>query len=467
MQGRQEYQPQLFSTIDMEARIPQRHLLRRVDKILDLSFVRDLTAHLYCQDNGRPSIDPELFFRICLITYFYNIDSDRLVCEELEYNLSYRWFCRLSLEDVTPDHSSLTKIRDRLGEETFKEIFERIVRLCIEKGMVKGDKVMMDGSLVRADAALKSLVPRNEDGTPSDSKPPKYIKGQKYSNDTHVSYTDSDSSLAGKPNELKQLMHKVHNTMDRESRVIIDSHVTSGADVEGKVMMGRLDHVENTFSFDVAELTADRGYGYGENLHALHERGIHPFVPRFHSDAGERVERDSKGFTFDKKRDCFICPKGHSMFPIIGSTSQYKRYRIKGGHCSKCPLKDQCLILPAQKTRNAKHIEVHIYQEAIDWAAKMEATEEFKKIRGERQWKVEGLFGEAKVHHGLSRARYRGRAKMQIQAFMVATVQNLKRLVEATDDILGNFGWWTGVVRKILAGKFPVQLFLRIRLNPA
>jgi transposase len=435
MQGRQEYQPKLFSVIDMEARIPKRHLLRRIDKILDLSFVREMTAHLYCHDNGRPSVDPELFFRICLITHLYNIPSDRQVCEELDYNLAYRWFCRLALEDGVPDHSSLTKIRDRLGEETFKNIFERIVRLCIEKDLVKGDKVMMDGSLIRADAALKSLVPRNEDGTPSEIEPPKYIIGQKYSNDTHISYTDPDATLAAKPNDHKQLMHKVHNTVDRASRVIVDSHVTTGSDVEGKVMMGRLDHIEQTFNFNVSELTADRGYGYGENLQALHERGIHSFVPRFHSDAGERVERDSKGFTFDKTQDCYICPKGHLMFPIQGSTEQYKRYRMTGGHCSKCPLKTTCFTTGSMRTRNTKHIEVHIYQDAIDRAARMEATDEFRQIRGERQWKIEGLFGEAKVHHGLRRARYRGRAKMQIQAYMVATVQNLKRLMEAMADL--------------------------------
>src|SRR5258708_4339448 len=104
MQGRQEYQPELFSIVDIERLIPKNHLLRKLDKTLDLSFIRELTSHLYCQDNGRPSIDPELFFRIQLLIYFYDIDSDRRVCEEISYNLAYRWFLRLSLEDKVPDH---------------------------------------------------------------------------------------------------------------------------------------------------------------------------------------------------------------------------------------------------------------------------------------------------------------------------------------------------------------------------
>lgn len=430
MQGQQEYQAKLFSTVNLEALIPAQHLLRRIDKALDLKFVREMTASLYCEDNGRPSIDPEVFFRITLLTYLYDIPSDRQVCEEIRYNMLYRWFCRLSLEDTVPDHSSLTRIRDRMGVETFRKIFEKMIRHCIDKKLIKATKVMMDGSLIKADAALNSMVEKNEEGNPSDKEPPKYIKGNKYSNDTHVSYSDPDSTLAGKAGEPKHLRYKVHTTIDRESRIIIDPHVTTGAEVEGKVCLERVDHIEKTFDLKIEELTADRGYGYGENLQAFEDRKINSFVPRFHSDAGDRVERDSKGFTFDKERDCYICPKGHLMFHIQGSTPEYKRYRMVGGHCSKCPLRGTCLNLPTMKTRGAKHIEVNIYQEQLEKTALKEKAEEFKNIRGERQWKAEGIFAEGKVHHGLGRARYRGLGKMQIQAYMISFVQNVKRLLE-------------------------------------
>ncbi len=99
MIGQQTYQPKLFSTIDIESLIPKNHLLRKIDKAIDFSFIRDLTASLYCSDNGRPSIDPILFFRIYLVIFIYGIDSDRQACEEIQYNLAYRWFCRLALED--------------------------------------------------------------------------------------------------------------------------------------------------------------------------------------------------------------------------------------------------------------------------------------------------------------------------------------------------------------------------------
>ncbi len=242
--------------------------------------------------------------------------------------------------------------------------------------------------------------------------------------------------MQGKKGEPKKLAYKVHDTIDRESRIIIDTHVTTGADLEGNVMMKRIDHIENNFNFKIEEVTADRGYGYGKNLHELHERKIQGFVPRFHSDAGDRVKRDSEGFTFNKEGDYFICPIGHQLHPIEGSTPEYKRYRIKGGLCAKCPLKETCLTLPTMKTRNSKHIEMSIYHEAIEKAALMEQTDEFQKARGERQWKMEGVFAEAKDNHGMSRARYRGRMKMQIQSYMVAIVQNLKRIASYLVSIL-------------------------------
>ena len=154
---------------------------------------------------------------------------------------------------------------------------------------------MMDGSLIKADAALNSMVKKDEEGNPSETKPPKYIKGNRYSNDTHVSYSDPDSTLAGKVGEPKQLRYKVHTTIDRESRIIIDPRVTTGADVEGKTCMGRLNHIEETFGVKVEELTADRGHGYGINLHQLEERGVTSFAtiiwPAVLSLLNKRVER--------------------------------------------------------------------------------------------------------------------------------------------------------------------------------
>ncbi|MFM8313387.1 MAG: transposase [Deltaproteobacteria bacterium] len=144
MQGKKEHQPQLFAYVDVEKLIPAEHLLRRIDKVLDLSFIRAETKSLYCADNGRPSIDPEVFFRSQLLSYIYDLGGDRQLCEEVRVNIAYRWFVGLALEDEVFDHSSMTRIRDRLGEEVFKKLFERMIDQCKEAGLVTARRLLHD-----------------------------------------------------------------------------------------------------------------------------------------------------------------------------------------------------------------------------------------------------------------------------------------------------------------------------------
>lgn len=162
MQGQKTFHSQLFVYIDIEKLISENHLIRRIKKVLDLSFIRELTKSYYCEDNGRPSIDPEVFFRMQLIAYLYGIPSDRQLCEEIQVNLAYRWFIGLSLEDEVSDHSSLSRIRDRFGKEVFKEVFERAVEQCQRAGIVTGKKMIADATLIEADASLDSMVERKE-----------------------------------------------------------------------------------------------------------------------------------------------------------------------------------------------------------------------------------------------------------------------------------------------------------------
>ena len=136
MQGLQIFEPRTRTAIDLDTFVADDHLLKRVDRALDLSFVRELTASCYAAGRGRPSVDPEVYLRMLLVAFLYNIDSERQLCEEIHYNLAYRWFCRLSLNDRIPDHSSLSRIRDRFGEAIFEAMFQRIVLACKEKGLV-------------------------------------------------------------------------------------------------------------------------------------------------------------------------------------------------------------------------------------------------------------------------------------------------------------------------------------------
>jgi transposase len=238
MQGLHVFDPETRTVIDLQSFVPDGHLLRDVDRLLEPALIRRLTACCYAEGKGRPSIDPVVYFRMVLVAYLYGIDSDRRLCEDVYCHLAYRWFCRLSLEDKVPDHSSFTKIRDRYGEAIHEQIFTEIVKLCQQHGLVAETncRVMTDATLIPADAALDSLVHNDPEQAHEEAESPLgRTRGveppatRKISNQTHTSRTDPDATLAQKRGTPRHLKYKVHQSIDADSRVILDTHVTTGA----------------------------------------------------------------------------------------------------------------------------------------------------------------------------------------------------------------------------------------------
>lgn len=227
MLGRNTPQPMLFQMVDLEALVPATHWLRKIDAVLDLSFVREAVTALYHESRGRPSIDPELAIRMLLLGALHNL-SDRELCEEVAMHVGFRWFCRLNLHDPVPDHSTLSKLKEKWSEAgLFESPFEAVVRQCSQAGLVSGRHVSIDGSEVRAQASMKSLalVEPEPDITPAaanSSAPAAPAQepepgggwsghGVRYSNQTHRSTSDPEARLyrkgKGKEARLCYLMH--------------------------------------------------------------------------------------------------------------------------------------------------------------------------------------------------------------------------------------------------------------------
>lgn len=435
MQGYKPYQEQLFSTVNLREMIPDKHLLIKIDKEIDFSFIYDLTKELYCNDNGRPSIDPVLFFRMQIIGYLFGIQSDRQLCEEIHLNIAYRWFCKLNLEDKVPDHSSLTKIRDRFGVDTFQKIFELLILQWKKEGIISGKRMISDASLVEADASMDSLVKR-EDGDPDARELKLYEqryhdfkegkKERKVSNQTHVSKTDPDATLVSRKGYYKKLNYKTHYSIDADSRMIVDCHATTGSKHECTVLPERAGYVLNRFTFAVKEWIADRGYGRGTTYEYFRSNGITTYIPLHSENLGEgKISRGE--FQYDRENDRYLCPAGHYLYPYEKlEHGIMKRYRVTGGHCKICPLRETCL--PDKYQNRSRFVYRSPHQDEIDDVRLRQNTSRFKKKLTERKWKIEGLFAEAKENHCLRRAKYRGILKFQIQCYMIAMVQNFKRL---------------------------------------
>jgi transposase len=437
MQGMHVFDPRAVVAVDLESLVHQDHFLRKVDRVLEASFIRGLTAACYASGLGRPSIDPEVFFRMLLVAYLYDIKSDRQLCEDLHHNFAYRWFCRLALPDKVPDHSSLSRIRDRYGEDIFAALFRRIVEICQKRGLVAPQcRVMTDATLIAADAALDSLVHNDPEqarleadalqGRTQAVDPP---ARRRISNQTHRSRTDPDATLAEKKGSPRQLKYKVHQTADADSRVILDTHVTTGARHDNQPYLAQLRRVEERCQITILEAIADRGYGSAQIIRTLQEQGKRTFIPLWSGRVGN--SKYLKGaLVYQKEQDRFQCPAGKYLTPTPAITENHKRYVSVSSECQACAQASTC---PARTRRTSpqRFVLRNLDQDLFEEVQAHMRDPTFRTRRSERMWKMEGLFAEAKRNHGLSRARYRGLTKVQIQAYLSATVQNLKRLVAA------------------------------------
>jgi hypothetical protein len=307
---------------------------------------------------------------------------------------------------------------------------------------------MVDGSIIRANASLYNMEERSGETAPGNKQEVDYtdtthskdglssndlrrgdIRGKKISNQTHVSKTDPDCTLAGKASEYKSLAYKTHEMIDADSRVIFDAHVTTGAVSEVSVVCERMDAVKADLNIVVGEAIADRGYGSGDALGGLEQRGIKTNIPLWSTRTGQSLFRDLDfGFTINGDGKGVTCPAGHQM-RRRGHDNTHKRikFHMLSKVCSNCPLAAQCLH---GKERTTFSKTFYISDHHLIWAKtheKQKSPEFAQKLR-ERMWKMEGIFGEAKGLHGLRHAKYRGRWKVQVQVYMIATIQNLKRL---------------------------------------
>ncbi len=438
MQGVHVFDPHAKTVIDLESFVEDDHALRKIDDILDMAFVRELTAGCYAHRLGRPSIDPEVFFRIELLAYLDGIRSERRLCEEVRYNLAYRWFCRLSLDDDVPDHSSLSRIRDRYGERIFESVFREIVALCQKKGLVREECcVMTDATLIAADASLNSLIHNDPEEARKEAATQQSDRGMKglssarqVSNRTHTSRTDPDATLAQKKGTPRQLKYKVHESIDADSRVILDTEVTTGARHDNQPYLNQLDRIEDRYGITIDEVTADRAYGSAAIIRRLREQGKATYIPLWSGRVGN--SKYLKGeLVYESEHDRFRCPQGRYLNANRAICDNHKRYVSSSADCQECPRASRC---PARTRKNSPHqrfVLRSLDQDLFEEVQAQMCEPEFQAKLSQRMWKSEGLFAEAKQNHGLSRARYRGRAKVQIQAYLSATAQNLKRLVAA------------------------------------
>ncbi len=445
--------------ICLEDLVPVNHFYRQVETKLDLSFVRDLVKDGYALGMGRPSIDPEVFFKLQLIMFFEGIRSERQLMETVNVNLAHRWYIGYDLDEAVPDHSSLSKIRNRYGLEVFQRFFEKIVELCRTAGLVWGKELYFDGTKVKANADIDKQVPRfyweaqqhlealfaqakRPDAAPVDATPVPTPRGfvEKYSGerllgnykasyerqaDFWVCPTDPDATpFAG--SQASGLGYHLHYVVDGgKARIILAVLVTPASIMDNTPMLDLARWVRFRWRLQPEIAVGDAKYSTLSNIVGVEKDGLRAYLARTNHSLRTKVYPIEK-FQYDAETNGYLCPQKQRLpFSGIDQYNQAFVYRAPTKVCKGCPVRANCTTRSSGRV-----VERSFDQLYLDRVTAYQATPAYKKAMRKRSVWIEPLFGEAKQWHQATQFRLRRLRRVNIQALILAAGQNIKRLLK-------------------------------------
>jgi transposase len=449
MMGMQVAPERLFYDFCLEDRVPADHLLRRIDRFLDLGDIRTKLAPFYCSI-GRPSIDPELMIRMLIVGYCFAIRSERRLCEEVHLNLAYRWFCRLGLDGKVPDHSTFSRNRHGRFRQSnlLRHVFETVVRRCIDEGLVGGNSFAVDASLIAADANKQRSLPGDEwniaelpanpgravrdylatlDDAAFGAASPKQPK--------FVSPSDPAAQWTGALRGPAFFAYADNYLIDTDHAVIVDVEATRAIrQAEVGAAQTMIERTLARFGLYPESLAGDTAYGAADMLGWLvYEHGIEPHIPVF--DKSNRTDGtfSRADFTYNPAEDRYICPGGKELkqrqrvyrkqYPLVDENGML-RYRASRLDCAACAMKPRCCPKdPARRLLRS------IHEGARDMARDIAKSDAYETSRRNRK-KVEMLFAHLKRILKLGRLRLRGPTGAHDEFLLAATAQNLRKLAK-------------------------------------
>ena len=473
MMGTKERNFLSFEDLSLEELVPEDNFYRRLERTVDLSFVRELLRPCYAS-GGRPSIDPAVFFKLQLVMFFEGIRSERQLMSAAADRLSLRWYLGYDLREPLPDHSSLTKIRERYGLEVFRRFFEEIVELCVEAGLVWGEELYFDSTKVEANAAVDSLAPRwaieahldelfdgddQEDEDPAAQTSPavavlptadddglqernstksewisragrqdrSFKSGYRpRTSDSRASKTDPDATPMTWVKASSRLGYQVHHVVDGgKAKIVLNVLVTPSEVTENRPMLDLLWSTVFRWRIYPRQVTGDAKYGTRENVAALEKAGIRAYVAIPNFDFRDTGLFGPGHFRYDPENNHYLCPDGQTLrFHNEDHHNRRKRYRARPSICNACGLKARCTT-----SERGRVLYRPFEEDFYDRVRTYRGTFAYDKALRKRKVWVEPLFAEAKDWHGMRRFRLRRLEKVNIEALLIASGQNVKRLL--------------------------------------
>ncbi len=463
-------QPALFSYhIDLEQRVPADHLLRRVLRVLDLTFALPTVRHHYGR-SGNVSLDPRVILKMLLLLFLYDVRSERELMEQIRVRLDFLWFLGFDLDTPIPDHSVLSKARARWGEKVFEQLFVRMVEQCVQAGLVNGSLLHVDSTIVKAQASRDSVVSSGpelvsalrqayaEQKLKLEVLPESQLQGQAVRtegeslapaigcpepgevaakklavNSTHISTTDPEAQLARNKSGVSELNYKEHRMVDDARGVITAVAATSSNVADGSQLPGLYEQHLATSGLKQAQVTVagDHHYGTAANYLYCAQQGLRAHLADASANLEERGKLPVSQFIYEPGQDRLRCPAGHYLVLHQNRPEEHaKVYLIEDpAHCAGCALREQCT-----KSKRGRSIQRHVQAEVVEAARAQASSPAGKYSRKRRRHVMEGSFADAFNNHGAKKARWRGLARQRIQTWLIAAVQNLRILLRHQTD---------------------------------
>lgn len=435
----QHRQEQLFYTaFSLDERIGPDNRLRRIRDVVDFSFVRSTVAHLY-GDVGNPSVDPIVLLKLMLISFLENISGERELMRRLPERLDWLWFCEYDLDSKLPNHSVLSKARRRWGLGLFESFFGAILAQCAEAGLVDGETIHIDSSLIQGDVSVDSLQPafallarqtfeqlESNCDVPVEAAP---VKSASIHADTKLSETDPEARCRTKGKQ-SVIGYQEHRVVDDTYGIITASETTDASVGEGTMLAAMVEQHEANTDSSPAHVVADKAYGTMENYKYLRERDQLACIPHRKASATNTKAYPRSMFRYDVEADCYVCPAGE----ILNRQSKQPNlrgqviYRAAKNVCQACPQYEACF--GGAICKQGKSVCRSVGQDDINWADACLPNHRRRHLMSRRKSMIEGSFGDATTRHGFKRSRWRRRWRMKIQNLLIATLQNLRKLLK-------------------------------------
>ena len=440
-----------YELVTLEELVPQDHFLRKVEAAVDFSFIHDMCKDLYCLDNGRPAIEPELLFKMLLLGYLYGIKSEIKLAQTVNENIAFKWFLGLKLTEKGPDHATISanRVRRFRDNNIAEKIFDEILRQCIEKGLVGGAILYTDSTHIKAKAnkhrkalvtvntspkeyieeldeqiALDREILNRKPFDKEDNKPDPPEGGG--TTTRMVSITDPDSGQQTRDGKPDGFHYSEHRTVDSKNNVIVNVHVEPANVNDITPVPKILKEIKHRLGKLPTYMGFDAGYHSAWIAHLLEKNKVQGVI-------GYRRHTHQQGifgkyrFRYEPYFDAYICPEGKHLYWKTTNRDGYREYWSSSKDCANCPRKNECM---SEKSKR-RLVTRHVWQDALEEVTWFTKTTNGQRIYSWRKQTIERSFAEAKENHGLRFARMLGIQNMREQCFLTAAAQNIKRLVMA------------------------------------